>query len=226
MHLIQNIKKNIRILDVGCGYGSEAILCSAIGGKVLGIDLSEDRIAIAKKRVKYFENKLERDLDIKFSLGNLFNHYGEYDLIWANEAIHHIAPLNEFLNISLQNLKIGGKLIITDQNRLNPYPYILSKRAQKKYGGIYIIKKDTRMEEAIHYAIERIFTLREIKKILTKIFRNVEIYPFSYFPFFIYKVFNKYCMKIERKYIRKLPIIKLFSVGYTAICIKKNESIS
>ncbi len=206
---------------MGCGYGSETILCSVLGAKVLGIDISEDRIEIAKKRVKFFSNKLNNAIDVKFSLRNVFEHYGEYDLIWVNETIHHIAPLNKFLNLSHQNLKIGGKLIIADQNRLNPYAYILSKRAQKKYGGVYIIKKDAGMEEIIHYAVERIFTIREIKKILTKIYNNVEIYPFSYFPFSIYKAFNNYSMKIERNFIRKLPIIKLFSVGYTVICIKK-----
>lgn len=211
---------------MGCGYGSETILCSVLGSKVLGIDISEDRIEMAKKRATFFSNRINSAIDVKFSLKNVLHHDGEYDLIWVNEAIHHIVPLNKFLKLSYQNLKIGGKLIIADQNRLNPYAYILSKRAQKKHGGIYITKNEARMKNVIHYAVERIFTIMEIKKILTQFFNNVEIYPFSYFPFFIYKPFNKYIMKIEGKYIRKLPIIKLFSVGYTAISIKKTESIS
>ncbi len=218
--LIKNIKSYSEILDVGCGTGSESILCGILGGTVLGIDISKERIGIAKKRIKYFENKLNKEINAKFCLKNIFKHFGKYDVIWANEAIQHIAPLNEFLKISYENLKMGGKLIIADQNRLNPYAYLLSKKAQKKKNGLYITRKELNTGEVIYYAIERIYTILEIKKIMLKFFKKVEILPFTYFPFFIFRNFSNFCMKIENKFLRKIPIIKLFSLGYVIISTK------
>ncbi len=218
--LIKNIKSNSEILDVGCGTGSESILCGILGGKVLGIDISKERISIATKRINYFENKLNIDIDAKFYLKNIFEHFSKYDLIWANEAIQHIAPLNEFLRISYENLKIGGKMIIADQNRLNPYAYWLSKKAQKKSCGLYITKKEPSTGKIIHYAVERIYTIHEIKNILLKFYKKVEIYPFTYFPFFIFKNFSNFCIKIENNFIKKIPLIKLFSLGYVIISTK------
>ena len=218
--LIENIRSNSEILDVGCGTGSESILCGFLGRKVLGIDISKERIKLAKKRIKYFENKLNTKIDAKFSLKNIFKHIGKYDIIWANEAIQHIAPLNEFLKISYENLKVGGRLIIADQNRLNPYAYLLSKKAQKKNCGLYITKKQPNTGEIIHYAIERIFTILEIKNILFKFYKKVDIYPFTYFPFFIFKNFSNFCMKIEQNFLKKIPIINLFSLGYVIVSTK------
>jgi len=220
MHLIMNVKKNSEILDVGCGNGSESILCGILGGKVLGIDISKERIKIAKKRVGCYENKLNRKIDVEFQLENVFKHFGNYDLIWANESIQHIAPLTKFLKISYKNLRMSGKIIIADQNRLNPYAYLLSKKAQKKNRGLYITKKEPNTGEVIHYAVERIFTILEIKRILYKIFKNVDIYPFTYFPFTIFKKFNNFCIEFEKNYLRKVPILKLFSVGYVIISTK------
>ena len=55
IHLFKNVKKGRKILDAGCGLGTEAILCGILGGKVTGIDIQEKRINLAKKRLIYYE---------------------------------------------------------------------------------------------------------------------------------------------------------------------------
>ena len=97
---------------------------------------------------------------------------------------------------------------------------MLSKKAQKKKNGLYITKKESNTGEVIHYAVERIYTIHEIKKIMLKFYKKVDIYPFTYFPFFIFKNFSNFCMKIENNFLKKIPIIKLFSLGYVIISTK------
>ena len=40
------------VLDCGCGFGSESIAFGLLGAKVLGVDLSTERINVASKRLK------------------------------------------------------------------------------------------------------------------------------------------------------------------------------
>jgi len=220
MHLIKNIKKNTKILDIGCGTGTEAIFSGSLGAKVIGIDISDGRIRIAKKRVKYYEEKLNINLNIEFYLMDVFDYFDKFDIIWLNEAISHIAPLNKFFEFSNNILRKGKKLIIADTNRLNPYMFYLNKMEQKRYGGLYSTLKDPNTGKKIPYAVERCFTISEIKKLLNKKFKIDEIHTIGYFPFSIFRKFKKLCIKIENNFIKKLPIVKLFSGGYVIICSK------
>lgn len=219
-YLIINVKKNIKILDAGCGTGSEAILSGILGGNVFGVDFDKKRLNIANKRVKNFENKLKMKINVKFYSQNILKHSDNYDLIWVNEAISHINPTEDFLKISFNNLNSRGKLIIADANKINPYMFYLSKMEQKKYKGIYRIKKDSITGEQISYAIERIFTITHIKNLLSKRFKSIEIYPIGYVPFQIFKLLPKICKELEQKFLRKAPLINLISTGYIIICTK------
>ena len=52
-NLLGLLKKDIRVLDVGCGSGAithDIARRIAPGGHATGIDISEDLIAVAKKR--------------------------------------------------------------------------------------------------------------------------------------------------------------------------------
>lgn len=223
MHLIRNIKKNKKILDVGCGTGSEAILCGIFGGKVTGIDIDGHRINIAKKRVKYFEHLLEIKIDIDFFIENVFEHSGKYDLVWVNEAISHITPIEKFLKICHSFLNVDGKLIIADSNKINPYSYIHSKKEQKKARGIYVTKFNSKTGKQIPYAVERIFSIPNIKNLLSKRFRVIKLFPFGYFPFFIFNKFENLCKKVERNFLGKVPLLNIISVSYITICVKHIE---
>lgn len=146
-HLVKVVENGIKkVLDAGCGTGSEVILCGLLGADVTGIDIKEERLNVAKKRIKYYENKMNTKINVKFSLENILKHSGEYDVIWCMEAITHIDPVDEFLHTSYKNLRNNGRIIITDPNALNPYIYMKTKKEQKRKGGIYTTKKIPKQE--------------------------------------------------------------------------------
>ena len=221
-HLVRIVeaRKAKKILDAGCGLGSEAILCGILGADVTGIDITEERLNVAKKRVKYYEDKLNTKIVVKFALENILKHQGEYDAIWVQEAISHIDPVDEFLRTSYKNLRNNGRIIITDPNALNPYMYVQTKEEQKRKGGIYTTKKNSKTGEEISYAIERILTIPAIKKRLLENGFEIEgIYPSIFFPCCIFNKLTNTCKTIENVF-KKVPIIKYIAAMYTIVGVK------
>ena len=220
IYLVKNIKDNIKILDAGCGTGTETLLCGFLGGNVLGIDISKKRLNVAQKRKSYFIEEFKKEMAVEFELKNTFEVQGKFDLIWVNEAISHIDPIEKFLKFCYNNIKIGGKILIADGNNLNPYLFLKNKKEQKRKGSIYIIKLHPITGEKISYTVERCFSILNIKKMLSRYFEIEMIFPFGYIPFFLFKNFEKIAKFLEYNILRKLPIIKLLSFSYVIIATK------
>lgn len=217
---IIEIGKMKKVLDAGCGTGSVAILCGILGADVTGIDISEERLNVAKKRIKYYGNKMNTKINVKFFLENILKHSGEYDVIWCMEAITHIDPVDEFLHTSYKNLRNNGRIIITDPNALNPYIYLQTKKEQKRKGGIYTTKKDPKTGEEISYAVERVLTIPAIKKGLIKNgFKIEKVYLNAFFPFFIFNRYTNLC-KVTENILKKVAGINYLCGGYTVIGVK------
>jgi len=55
------------VFDAGCGYGSESFLFASLGARVLSADISEEKIRIAEKRRRFYEEIMEKPFDITFA---------------------------------------------------------------------------------------------------------------------------------------------------------------
>lgn len=222
--LVKNIRKDIKILDAGCGLGTESLLCGILGANVTGIDISKERLNVAKNRIKFYENKFQTKLNVQFHYENILSHANKYDIIWVNEAISHINPINQFLKNCYYNLNDGGKLIVSDANKLNPHVYFQSKKDQIRSGGIYqnIIQQDLPKGKEISYAVERIFTIPSIKSLLSQFFKVKEVVSIRFLPYPVYKFNSNIFLMIERNVLRKIPILNLFSTTYVIISVKKS----
>ncbi len=79
-----------RVLEIGCGLGTETINFARAGADVTVVELSEESMQLAKQRAKVF--KVENR--ITFYQGNAEELYDivpleKYDLIWSFGVIHH-----------------------------------------------------------------------------------------------------------------------------------------
>ncbi len=101
-------KKNLKILEVGCGFGYTAYAMKQAGHDVFGIDISEKAINFAKE---FFDPKI-------FQAGKVedLNTFTKYDLIIATEVIEHLANPNKFVSTLLPLLNKNGKIFITTPN--------------------------------------------------------------------------------------------------------------
>ena len=222
-HLIDSIDLKTKVLDAGCGTGSESILCSVLGANVIGVDLSEERLAVARGRLKFYEGKLNKPLEVKFYAQSVFDISDTFNVIWAQQSISHISPADRFIQFAYDHLDKGGKLIIIDPNALNPLAYILAKRDQWKRGGAYTTKRNPQTGEIIPYAQERIFSIYTIKQMVTKAgfkIKEVHVSGISLpVPLFSYKSRNM--SYYINKVFDRLPIIRMFGGGYTLIVVKE-----
>lgn len=109
--LMNFIKENDRIIDIGCGTGIHASLIANKGYDVEGLDISKEMLDIAKTRLNsklYLQNILDINIDKK------------YDVIISMFAVlNHLKDTNDlekclcnFKNI----LKDDGKIIIDLHN--------------------------------------------------------------------------------------------------------------
>ncbi len=112
------IAKGDKVLELGCGTGSLAILCAAKGAEVTGIDLSPKMLAIARRKLKKAglteKIKLLRmsamDMDTTFD-DNSFN------VITSTLVFSEMSreEMRYVLNQCHRVLKANGSLIIADE---------------------------------------------------------------------------------------------------------------
>lgn len=99
--------KSGKLLDIGCGNGFTAGFCSELGFEVVGIDVSQDGIEIAKKaypRVHFEVASINDDL------ADLIN---DVDVVISSEVIEHLYTPIHLIKNAFSVLKPGGILIIT-----------------------------------------------------------------------------------------------------------------
>jgi len=99
--------KHLTILDAGCGNGYIAGKMAELGHSVIGIDLAEDGIAIARQAYPH----------IRFEVASVYEDLrriaADVDLVISSEVIEHLFYPRAYLTNIWRVLHPGGSLIIT-----------------------------------------------------------------------------------------------------------------
>lgn len=111
-----------QLLEIGTGCGTEALWFAILGARVTTIDLRPDRIGVARARKAWLEHELGLELDITFAEASIFDFHPDrsFDLIWMEQAYHHIEPREWLAPTLFQLTAPGGKVIISEANAWNP----------------------------------------------------------------------------------------------------------
>lgn len=102
-------KKNLTILDYGCGVGRYIWEIIKINpkSKIFGLDISSTAIKIAKKKLPGVFFSVQND-DKKFPIKN-----ESVDLILAMDVLEHIFDVQKIIHEFNRVLKPGGQIFIT-----------------------------------------------------------------------------------------------------------------
>jgi len=113
--------KGLSVLDIGCGGGLLCEPMARMGGKVTGLDASNEAIEAAKAHAD--QSGVEIDY-ICGSAEEMARGKKQYDVITALEILEHVADRASLLRAVGKLLKPGGLLILSTLNR-TPKSFLL-----------------------------------------------------------------------------------------------------
>lgn len=102
------------MLDIGCGGGILAESMAAAGASVLGIDVTEKNIHIAR------HHAAGRDLDVRYefcSAEELAAEGEQFDVVLNMEVVEHVADLTSFMRAAGALVRPGGATAVATINR-------------------------------------------------------------------------------------------------------------
>ena len=115
--------ENLRVLDIGCGYGYAASRLALCGAKVTAIDVSEGMCDLTRRAAHI--NGVDIDVR-KLSAVDTGLPEGSFDLIVGQVSLHHL-PLDSAGPEFVRLLKPGGRAVFLEP--IHPWRAILKMRA-------------------------------------------------------------------------------------------------
>ncbi|MBI2600878.1 class I SAM-dependent methyltransferase [Candidatus Daviesbacteria bacterium] len=125
--LLLSSKDANTILDLGCGEGTRLNLLKGSGKRLVGIDISDKAIEMARLKYKGIEF-------VQGDLENLPFDEDEFDLVYSAFVLEHLVDPMKVLNQALKVLKKGGKIVLLAPN------YGAPNRCSPPFKGSRLIK--------------------------------------------------------------------------------------
>lgn len=117
LSFLQKIKiKSKKILDIGCGVGTIDFYLAKKGATVLGVDISQNGISIAKENASIlgFKNKIKYKV-LDFQKQSI---QGKYDLVICSEVLEHIKDDKQAVK-KINRLLKKGAIVIASSPSIN-----------------------------------------------------------------------------------------------------------
>jgi SAM-dependent methyltransferase len=213
-----------RILDAGCGMGTEAIFWSTLRTdlEILGIDIQGERLGIARARQQAYERRLGRELGLCFLDRDIVQvlQSRRFDLVWSMESISHIDPAESFVERVRGALDSPGYLVISDSHLGNP---VMAWRVWRLRARGIAEHTCTRVgEQWLPYAQERLFTVGELSRLLRSTgFRSTRSQLSVYFPPALarFPSLFRVCTWFEAL-LTRVPVVRNLGGIYTIVAFK------
>ena len=135
-----------RVLEVGCGIGTDLVRFARGGALVTGIDLSETAIGLARTNVNL--HAVPNDVDLRVANGEDLPFADEsFDVVYAHGVVQYTADAPRLVAECRRVLRSGGKAIFMVYNRIS-WLNALSKvmRVELEHEDAPVLKKYSRSE--------------------------------------------------------------------------------
>ncbi|MGQ9659347.1 MAG: bifunctional 2-polyprenyl-6-hydroxyphenol methylase/3-demethylubiquinol 3-O-methyltransferase UbiG [Thermochromatium sp.] len=104
----------LRLLDLGCGGGILSESMARLGAEVIGIDVSEKNLQVARLHAQWSELAIDYRLA---SVEQLVDGGAQFDVVLNMEVVEHVEHLPDFLAACTRLVRPGGLMVISSINR-------------------------------------------------------------------------------------------------------------
>jgi 2-polyprenyl-3-methyl-5-hydroxy-6-metoxy-1,4-benzoquinol methylase len=227
----------VRLLDDGCGYGTESLLFALCGAEVTGVELVPSRVRLARSRISFYQNHVSTSFSIEFINANVTRYLeraGPFHIVWVMEAISHIHPVEAFVRLVHKCLSPGGLLIISDPNAMNPVALYRAYRIRGAPRRTLRIKASDPDDGApVYEAVERILSVPGLCCRLRKVGFEVRQVVMSGFlassvvlaPLHRSRAVFTLLTSFQRM-VQRLPVLRLMGTVYTVVAQKGYGDVS
>jgi S-adenosylmethionine-dependent methyltransferase len=116
---LTNRAEPLRVLDAGCGQGTQAIALARLGHHVVGLDVSDTLLETARGAAALQPTDVRRRLD--FVAGNLLalgdQHIEHYDLVCCHGVAMYLPSLEDTVRALVRACRPRGLLSLLTRNR-------------------------------------------------------------------------------------------------------------
>jgi ubiquinone/menaquinone biosynthesis C-methylase UbiE len=101
--------KDKRVLEIGCGLGTDLLQFARSGAQVVGIDITETAVHLTRELFRYY------NLDGRIEVGDaesLQFPEGSFDLVYSHGVLHHTPDTEKAIAEIYRVLKPGGRAIV------------------------------------------------------------------------------------------------------------------
>jgi ubiquinone/menaquinone biosynthesis C-methylase UbiE len=154
-----------RLLEVGCGMGTDLIRFSRLKFKCFGIDLADNHIELARKLFRIYGQKA---VVRKGNAEKLAFPAGSFDFVYSFGVLHHTPHPQTAIDELYRILKPGGRghVMLYHKHSLNNLVHLLLKSPFENPRGTNKVARDA------HFVYR--FSKAGIRKMFSR-FRNVKI---------------------------------------------------
>jgi ubiquinone/menaquinone biosynthesis C-methylase UbiE len=192
---------NKKVLEVGCGIGTDGVEFIKNGANYTGIEISSSSLRIFKKRCELFKLNEEKYNLVCMNAENLSKLKQKYDLIYSFGVIHHSPNMkkifDEIYKISKKKTEI--KIMLYAKNSYKNFMLELTNyrfEAQKNCPVVYRIDK-TELNDLVKNKFKIISCYQDfIFPYKIKLYKNNIYKKIKHFEVMPNKIFTKLCKEL------------------------------
>jgi len=161
-----------KLLEIGCGLGTDLLQFAQNGALVTGVDLTENSVSLAKKRFELYGQQGEFMVSDAENLPFAEN---SFDVVYSFGVLHHTPNTQKSIDEVYRVLKPQGKIVIMLYHKHSihtwlgaPLYFLYGLLKGKHYG-----KEDwIRIYDGVENPVGKAYTRSEIKKMFSR-FKNI-----------------------------------------------------
>lgn len=111
------------VVDVGCGGGLLAEAMAAKGARVVGLDLADELLSVA--RLHALESGVQADYRLESAEAHAAGHAGRYDVVTCMEMLEHVPDPGAVVAALGALVRPGGDVFVSTLNR-TPRAYLMA----------------------------------------------------------------------------------------------------